>query len=201
MRFSIMALVSPVNPVSESGRILAAMNRAWLWVLLVTGCGGACPAATSASSEATPTEAPTATTGDAPEGDPSELAAEKPTASAKDAKPSETESKPASEVSADPAFPENASVAEAMALVPKGTQRSNIDPETLGTPLSSEALYEPCKVGAQHFKLRVAVWNGHAVGVDVTTPNKALASCIDKRVRSIEWHDKVRSLNNVDYSM
>jgi len=44
------------------------------------------------------------------------------------------------------------------------------------------------------------VWNGEAVGVDVTTPNKTLAACIDKRVRAVEWRHKVRSLNTVEYS-
>jgi hypothetical protein len=39
------------------------------------------------------------------------------------------------------------------------------------------------------------------VGVDVTTSNKALASCVEKQVRAIEWRDKVRSLNSVEYSM
>lgn len=92
-------------------------------------------------------------------------------------------------------------MSQAIAAVPTGTTRANIDQETLGEPLESEAVYAPCNVGAQHFKLRVAVWNGEAVGVDVTTPNKALAACIDKRVRALEWRHKVRSLNTVEYSM
>lgn len=102
---------------------------------------------------------------------------------------------------ADVTFSEHASVAEAIAAVPKGTQRANIDSETLGMALQSDAWLSPCNVGSQHFKLRVAVWNGRAVGVDVTTPNKALAACLDKQVRGIEWRDKVRSLNTVDYSL
>jgi hypothetical protein len=105
------------------------------------------------------------------------------------------------EEGADVKFPEGASVAEAVAAVPKGTPRSNLDTETLAEPLQDEKLWAPCKVGSQHFKLKVAVWNGRAVGVDVTTSNKALASCVEKQVRAIEWRDKVRSLNPVEYSM
>jgi hypothetical protein len=105
------------------------------------------------------------------------------------------------EEGADVTFPEGASVAEAVAAVPKGTPRANLDTETLAEPLQNEKLWAPCKVGSQHFKLKVAVWNGRAVGVDVTTSNKALASCVEKQVRAVEWRDKVRSLNSVEYSM
>ncbi len=81
------------------------------------------------------------------------------------------------------------------------TARANIDPERLAEPLQQASLYEPCKAGAQHFKVRIAVWNGRAVGVDVTTASKPLAACIDKQIRSVQWPDKVRSLNTVEYSM
>jgi hypothetical protein len=179
------------------------MCRVWVWVLLVAGCGGQCPEATSASSAPAAAEGASASLaggGAEGNGEKSEEPAEKPARSQGETHPAEADSKP-SDVAANPTFPENASVAQAIAAVPTGTTRANIDPETLGMPLQSEALYEPCKVGAQHFKVRVAVWNGHAVGVDVTAPNTALAACIDKRVRGIEWRDKVRSLNTVDYSM
>jgi hypothetical protein len=168
------------------------MSRAWIWVLLVTACGGSVPEAASASSPPTSDEAASA-----PE---SESEGKKPAASSSDSHPAETGSKQDSP-SAEPEFKENATVDEAMAAIPKGTPRANIDEETLGEPLQSAALYEPCKVGTQHFKLRVAIWNGHAVGVDVTAPNKTLESCIDKQVRSVEWRHKARSLNTVDYSM
>lgn len=100
-----------------------------------------------------------------------------------------------------PAFPENASVAQAIAAIPKGTQRSNIDPETLGEPLNKPEVYEPCKPGSQHFTVKVAVWDGKAVGIDVTTSNKALAECVKKQIQSIEWRDKVKSLNTVEFKM
>lgn len=102
---------------------------------------------------------------------------------------------------AGPNFPENASVAQAIAAIPKGTQRSNIDPETLGEPLNKPEVYEPCKPGSQHFTIKVAVWDGKAVGIDVTTNNKALAECVKKQIQAIEWRDKVKSLNTVEYKM
>jgi hypothetical protein len=49
--------------------------------------------------------------------------------------------------------------------------------------------------------VRIAVWAGHAVGVDVTTPNKKLAECIDKQVRALTWPDKIHSLNTVEFSL
>jgi hypothetical protein len=171
------------------------MSRVWVWVLLVAGCGGQRPEATDASSAPAAEEGEPASEGS---GERSEEAAKKPARSPSDTQPAGADSKPSG---ANPTFPENASVAQAIAAVPTGTTRANIDPETLGMPLQSEALYAPCKVGTQHFKLRVAVWNGQAVGVDVTAPNQALAACIDKQVRGAEWRDKVRSLNTIDYSM
>lgn len=88
-----------------------------------------------------------------------------------------------------------------MAAIPRGTQRSNIDQDALGAPLQNVSLYDPCKPGGQHFKLRVAVWNGHAVGIDVTTSNKKLAECVKKQLRTVTWPDKVRSLNTVEFSL
>jgi len=84
--------------------------------------------------------------------------------------------------------------------VPKGTARANLDADRLAEPLQQESVYEPCKVGSQHFKVRVAVWAGKPVGVDVMTPNKALAQCVDKQVRALTWPDKVHSLNTVEFS-
>lgn len=98
-------------------------------------------------------------------------------------------------------FPENASVDQAIEAVPAGTERVNLDPDELARPLQEPDLYEQCKVGAQHFKLRVAVWNGRAVGVDVDTRNAKLAECIKEQVRKVEWRDKVPSLNTIEYGL
>jgi hypothetical protein len=170
--------------------------------LFLVGCGGSTPEAADASNppdDESKTSAATDT--DKSEGD-----EEKSSASSKDDEKKDDTAKKDDDPTKDdssggPSFPDNASVAQAIAAVPKGTQRSNIDAETLGEPLNKPELYAPCKAGAQHFKLKVAVWNGKAVGIDVTTTNKALAECVKKQIQSIEWRDKVKSLNTVEYSM
>lgn len=101
----------------------------------------------------------------------------------------------------EPQFPENATVSQAIAAVPQGTERLNIEPDVLGQPLQDPKVYEPCKVGTQHFKIKVAVWEGKAVGIDVDVKNPKLADCIKQQIRGIEWQDKVKSLNTVEYAM
>ena len=163
----------------------------------MVGCGGSCPeAATQASGGATEGAGETPQTSTVtPEENAPPGYQPAPESAADNVAPVKAEE------GADVKFPEGASVAEAVAAVPKGTQRANLDTETLAEPLQSEKLWAPCNVGSQHFKVKVAVWNGRAVGVDVTTPNKALSSCVEKQVRAVEWRDKVRSLNTVEYSM
>jgi hypothetical protein len=160
---------------------------------LTLSCGGAsAPPASSADEAAAdgsadkptePTAASEAADSDEPKHDHAEHAGNKP-----------------ADVPA-PAFKENGSVKEAVDAVPQGTQRLNIDQETLGRPLSDMALYEPCKPGNQHFKAKIAVWDGKAVGLDLTTTpkNQKFADCIAERIRSITWPDKVKSLNTVEY--
>jgi hypothetical protein len=158
--------------------------------LVFLACGGSQPAPSDASAEppvAAPVEAPSAPAGDSAEGDaPSDEP--KPETSAK-AEPK------------DPEFKENGSVDEAIAAVPVSSDRLNIDQETLGKPLQDPALYEPCKPGNAKFKFRVAVWNGKAVGLDMssTPKNPKLEECIKGRIRELTWRDKVRALNTVEY--
>jgi hypothetical protein len=105
-------------------------------------------------------------------------------------------------MAADPSFSGDMSVDDAIKAVPAASDRLNIEQEVLAEPLQQEDLYEPCKLGEGHFKARVAVWNGRAVGVDVETQpsNPHLAKCIDQQIRGVKWTDKVRSLNTVEYS-
>lgn len=130
---------------------------------------------------------------------PADASAETPSSS----EPAPTESEIGSQppAGAEPAFTENMSVAEAEKVVPQGMERANLDPETLAKPLQNVELYEPCKPGTAKVKLKVAVWNGKAVGVDVTTTpkNETLASCISGKIRELTWEKKVRSLNAVEY--
>lgn len=182
---------------------------------LLVGCGSSCPRTaddeSNASSEAASAEPKPESHSEASEETERTEKADKDEREEREEGQSATSSASASSSSAssesqkgtsgEPQFPEHASVAQAIAAVPVGTERANIDPETLATPLQDPSLYEPCKPGTQHFKIKVAVWDGHAVGVDVSTPNKKLAECVDERVRSIEWKKKVKSLNTVEYAL
>ena len=105
-------------------------------------------------------------------------------------------------VAAEPQFTDGMSVAEAILAVPQGAERANIDQETLSKPIQDFAIYEPCKPGSAHIKLRIAVWNGKAVGLDVTaTPkNDKLVACVKDRLKTLTWQAHVKSLNTVEYS-
>jgi hypothetical protein len=101
----------------------------------------------------------------------------------------------------EPKFTPGMSVDEAIAAVPKGWEFSGIEPDALGAPLQDLKLYEPCKLTpAQHFQLRVAIWDGKPVGIDVKSANKKLASCIKDQVAQVTWRNKVKAINTVDYS-
>ncbi len=158
----------------------AAISLAGL--CLLTACGGPPPA-----------EAPAPEVEVAPE-----PAAPKP------AEPAEEAAEPAEEPTlAEPEFTPGMSVEEAVSAVPRGAERMNLDEATLGKPLADFELYEPCKPGAnQKWQVRVAVWQGKAVGVDVnpTPPNAAFASCVAERIRALTWRDRVPSLNTVEYA-
>jgi hypothetical protein len=172
---------------------MRGINRT-IWFCLAfasfTACGGSPPP---------PAEEPDATSAAVDSPDDVEQAAvgsDKPS----DEDPSESaasEPAPAKE----PEFKDGMSVNEAISAVPMDTPTTNLEPEVLAKPISDAKLYEPCKVGTAKFKLKVAVWDGRAVGVDaVTTPkNEKLAECIRAAVRQVSWPEKVRSLNTVEY--
>lgn len=104
---------------------------------------------------------------------------------------------------AEPEFKEGMSVDEAINAVPQGTPRVNVEQEALSQPLLDVKLYEPCKLKPNsHFKLRVAIWDGRAVGIDVETQpkNEQLADCVKQQVRQVQWKDKVKSLNTVEFA-
>ena len=83
-----------------------------------------------------------------------------------------------------------------------GAERANIDQETLSKPIQDFAVYEPCKPGAAKVKMNIAVWDGKAVGIDITTSpkNEKLSGCIKDRIKGLTWQAKVKSLNTVEYS-
>ena len=115
------------------------------------------------------------------------------------APPPKEEPKPAAP---EPQFTDGMSVADAIKAVPVGSERANIDQETLSMPIKDFALYEPCKPGSEHIKMKIAVWDGKAVGLDVTsTPkNDKLTACIKQQLKTVTWKAHVKSLNTVEYS-
>jgi hypothetical protein len=133
-----------------------------------------------------------------------------PTAVAEPASAAETppapapkeEATPAKPAAPEPQFTEGMSVAEAIKAVPQGAERANIDQETLSMPIQDTSVYEPCKPGAERIKMKIAVWDGKAVGLDVTsTPkNDKLVACIKEQIKKLSWKAHVKSLNTVEYS-
>jgi hypothetical protein len=168
----------------------------WLfYVALATACGGSEPPAAAPSSTAGDESAATTTSEPAPAPATTEAAPAK----ASDADQPAPAPKP--EVPT-PAFKENGSVRDAVNAVPQGTPRLNIEQEALERPLNHPELYEPCKPGNAHFKAKVAIWDGKAVGLDLTTTpkNPKFGDCVAERIRTITWPDKVKSLNTVEYT-
>jgi hypothetical protein len=154
-------------------------------------CGGSTPPATEPSTSPTPEATAKAAPSPAPSSD-------------EDApKPDAESSKSQKEEVVEPTFTPDMSVEDAIKAIPQSAERVNVDQETLSKPLQEESLYQPCKPGAAHFTLRVAVWRGKAVAIDLsTTPkNPKLAECLKSRIRDLTWPVKVPSLNTVEYSM
>jgi hypothetical protein len=100
----------------------------------------------------------------------------------------------------EPKFEPGMSVSQAINAVPPGIERVNIEEEELARPLGDMKLYEPCKLKpTHHFKVKVAVWNGRAVGIDIEAKDQALAQCIRRQIEGLTWRDKAKSLNTVEY--
>ncbi len=206
MGLAKMVWSRPVPPIAEHG--IERYRRCTMWdsaylgctltLALVLSCGGAPPQPAESAEQDAPGPDNGAGLLGRPDSDGASSDETKPAGDA--ATPPSSDAKPA-DVPA-PAFKENGSVKEAIDAVPQGTQRLNLDQEALGRPLGDMALYEPCKPGSQHFKAKVAVWDGKAVGLDLTTTPKSqkFADCIAERIRSLTWPDKVKSLNIVEYS-
>jgi hypothetical protein len=159
----------------------------WVGALLVA-CGGAAAPAEAPVTEPEPAAAPAPTPAATPEG---EAEATKPAPN------------PEKTGAAEPVFTDGMSVAEAIKAVPQGMERANIDQETLSKPIQEFALYEPCKPGSARLTLKVAVWDGRAVGIDVTSApkNDKLVACVKDRIKGLKWQAKVKSLNTVDYQL
>lgn len=110
---------------------------------------------------------------------------------------------PAKKAAPEPKFEPGMTVEQAIGAVPSSGERLEIEQDILSEPLLEPALYEPCKLRASdHFTVRVAIWNGKAVGLDITTKpkNEKLATCLREQIIALEWREKVASLNTVEYS-
>lgn len=152
--------------------------------LFFVACGGSQPPAEPP--EVAPLEV------SAPPAPPAEVVTEEP----------KEEPAPAPVAVAEPQFTDGMSVADAEKAVPRGAERANIDQETLSKPIQDESVYEPCKPGTAKVKLKIAVWDGKPVGIDVTsTPkNEKLVACVTERIKGLKWQARVKSLNTVEYS-
>lgn len=101
----------------------------------------------------------------------------------------------------EPVFTPGMSVDEAVAAVPRHYDFVGIDQDALSKPLEDPQTFGPCNPGTQRFKVRIAVWQGKAVGVDVETPNAKLKKCLEEQSWKVEWKEKVRSINTVEYEI
>lgn len=165
--------------------MMSVRNVGWLFSLVALGALASCAKPQPAES---------------PEEDPSSVLESEPSAPPPRESEDQTEATPADE---EPTFTPGMGVEEAIAAVPSTAQRIQIEDEVLAEPLKDPAVYEPCKLkGHEHFTLRVAVWQGRAVGLDVTTKpkNAELESCLRTQIERLEWKDKVASLNTVEFN-
>jgi hypothetical protein len=161
-------------------------------VLFLASCGGG-------AAPAPPPETPPASSAAPVDMASSEAPATSPAAPATPAAAATPASPPPS-APAKIEFPPHASVEQATKAVPQGAARMNMNNDTLQAPLMDMKRYEKCKVPrSTKVFLNVAVYDGAAVGVDVTTKPKSpkLEECLDGVVRSMSW-DKVPSLNQVN---
>lgn len=174
------------------------VSGAWLFA-----CGGTPPSQRSAESPTASSAEPSTDDKSLPEGQdvPSDGSPEKsPPASASD---TADPAPPPQAAKTEPEFRAGMTVNEAINAVPTGTERVNIDQETLEQPILRQELYAPCKLGpSQHFKIRVAIWDGRAVGLDIeTTPkNEKVAACLREQIEGVRWSPKAKSLNTVEYA-
>ncbi len=174
-------------------------------ITVVAACSGGPPASKPAESPTSASVAPSEDDKSLPAGEdvPREGNPSKTTPSSSDTTDPAPPPQSAKTEVADPEFRAGMSVNEAINAVPTGTERVNIDQETLEAPIVRPELYEPCKLTpSQHFKVRVAIWDGRAVGLDIETTPKSekFATCLREQIESVRWQAKAKSLNTVEYA-
>jgi hypothetical protein len=167
------------------------MKQELMIALLVLSCGGG-----------TAEQAPPETPGGA-ETEPAAVRRNEP-APAATAAPASTKADPAGLPTPNTkvTFPPNASVDEAINAVPQGLPRVNINDNDLQKPLMEMPRYESCKVPrSTRVSIRVAVYDGAAVGADITSKpkNAKIEQCVAGVVRTMSW-PKVPSLNTMTFN-
>jgi hypothetical protein len=163
------------------------------------GCGGTTPPPTDPTAEASASESSSASTPEGSKADTRSKSEPAPKTGSETAEPppslGRTEAKPIQ-------FPPKASVDDAINAVPQGLPRVNMADDAIQRPLTNIKQYDACKVPrSMRVTIRVAVYDGAAVGVDVSTKpkNQKMESCIDELVRRLSW-EKVPSLNTVMFN-
>ena len=175
-----------------------ALSSIVLLSLFVFSCGGGESAPAKSADDVGDESTSASSSGSSSEGE-----RRKPPSEDEGGSDSKAQSKSDAPSAAEPQFTEGMSVDEATKAVPAGIERRNIDQETLGKPLQDVSVYEQCKPGSAKVKLKVAVWDGRAVGIDVTTTpkNDKLARCIKQKISELKWEKKVKSLNTIEYQL
>jgi hypothetical protein len=112
----------------------------------------------------------------------------------------EEEQQPAEEQELkEPEFTAGMSVNDAMSAVPSHYDFVGMDEEYLAKPLIDPDTYKECKIGQNdHFKVRIAVWDGRVVGADIAAPPSKKA-CIERVVWGITYGEQVKSVNTVEF--
>jgi hypothetical protein len=100
----------------------------------------------------------------------------------------------------EPEFKPGMSVNDAIAAVPSHYEYIGIEQEVLAKPLNNLDTFKECKVTQNdHFSVKLAIWDGRVVGADVKA-QPAKSECIDRVVRAIEYKEKVKSINTVEFA-
>jgi hypothetical protein len=113
--------------------------------------------------------------------------------------PPEPEPQPEAEPK-EPEFKPGMTVNEAISAVPSHYEYVGIEQEVLAKPLQNLDTFKDCKLTQNdHFKVKLAIWDGRVVGADVNA-QPAKKECIDRVARTIEYKEKVKSINTVELS-
>lgn len=155
---------------------------------LCVACGGSQKKAHDAGSEA--------------EAMPELTMTEPETVDAERAEP-ETESTDGAEKADGPQFEPGMSVEEASSTAPFAVNAVEVPILELEAPLMKSSLYKPCSIpSTQKYKVRAAVYQGKAVGIDVTTEpaNEKVEACVREQVEAVEWSVNEKSINIVELS-